>query len=317
MKNDDRVLLRSLARYGERHGLELEVFSLGWIATLSRGGRRQVVFGYDLGLNSSSVLKLCDDKAATAEVLARSGVAHVPHRLFVHPEIFPFVHVPGNWRGLLEAFEAFDRNVVVKDNNGTGGREVLLARDPATYERAVTKLFERARAVAVSPFMDLGREVRVMLLDGEPLLAYGKERPVVVGDGRASNRQLIERRIAEGELALSEDAWSAISCELGAVPAAGEVVAIQWRHNLGMGARARLYDLEGPEIAETIDLARRAQAAAGARFCSVDIAAAPDGERVMEINAGIMLENVVSWHPEGETLADRIYHAALDRIWQV
>ena len=51
------------------------------------------------------------------------------------------------------------------------------------------------------------------------------------------------------------------------------------------------------------------------RLCSVDIISSDHGAEVLEVNAGIMLEHVTGWHPQGEALADRIYHRALDEVF--
>ena len=244
MKNDDRVLLRSLERYAAARGLRLSVTSLGWIATLSSSAKRHHVFGYDLGLNSSSALRIANDKAATATLLQDAGLAAVPHRLFVHPELFPYVDVEGNWGDMLKAFHDFGEEVVVKDNEGTGGRHVYRATSLADLETAVTRTFEKCRALTLSPLRSITRETRVVMLDNIVFFAYAKERPWVKGDGRRTIRSLIDECVSAGTLAFTDDAWAALDCDLAHVPHSGEVVSLQWRHNLGMGATPELLDVE-------------------------------------------------------------------------
>jgi len=314
VRNDERVLLRVLTAYAEARGLELERGSLDWLFTLRASADQPPhhIFGYDVGLNSSTAFRLANDKAATAEALARADIPHVRHALFVHPDLFPYVSIDGNWLALAGLFESFGGDLVVKDNEGTGGKGVERARTRRELEAVVTRLFGRCRTIAVSPFLPITREVRFVVLDGEIQLIYGKDRPTVTGDGHRSVRALIEADIATRRLALTEEGWAGLDCGLTLVPALGEVVPLQWKHNLGMGAQPTVYAADDEGIAAAAQLAPRAMAALGARFGSVDIVQVAGEDLVLEVNAGVMLEHAVGWHPDGDALAHRIYGAALD-----
>ena len=154
-----------------------------------------------------------------------------------------------------------------------------------------------------------------MVLDGDVQLIYGKDRPTVTGDGVRSVRALIEAEVVAQRMTLTPEAWAALDCALGDVPKDGHVVPLQWKHNLGMGAKPRLYSCDDPSLSEAMTLAPAAMRALGARFGSVDIVQVDGQDLVLEVSAGVMLEHAVSWHPDGAALAARIYGAALDRVF--
>ena len=179
MKNTERVLVDCLKRYGERRGVSVEFFSHDWIAVLTLGELRHLVFGYDLGLNGAAAARIANDKAATFEVLRGAGLVGVEHRVFLHPRLLDFVDVDGNWTGLLAAFARFGGDAVLKDNEGTGGMEVFRVRTRTQLEQRALALFQIVRGAAIAPYLPIADETRFVMIDGECVLAYGKERAQV------------------------------------------------------------------------------------------------------------------------------------------
>jgi len=268
MKNTDRKLVDGLRRYAASRGISVEFLSHDWIAVLTRGRQRHLVFGYDLGLNGAAAAKIANDKGATYDVLRGAGLAAVEHRVFLHPRFLDFLPVDGNWPGLLAAFEAFGRDAVIKDNEGTGGMEVFRVRTGTELEQRAHQLMQIARGLALAPFLEIAAEQRFVMLENDCMLAYAKER------------------------------------------AAGE-----WRHNLGLGARASLLDATSMDVQPALALAQAAMAALTLRFASIDIVTVAGRPMVLEANAGVMLEAASRPDLGGPVLADRIYCRALDLVF--
>ena len=97
MLNSHRTFVDAVKKYCAAHGIAVESRSQGWLLILQRGPKRHFAFGYDLGLNSAVAHRIANDKAATAEVLEMTGVACVPHTLFLSPEMNEYVAQPGSW----------------------------------------------------------------------------------------------------------------------------------------------------------------------------------------------------------------------------
>ncbi len=310
MKNAERLILASVRRYAAARGLAVSTHGDGWIVELKLGARSHFVHGYDLGLNTASSQRIANDKAATFDVLDAAGLAAVPHRLFMHPRFLGFMSIEGNWQAMREALDDFGGDAVLKDNEGTGGMEIARVRSEAELELGVQSLFNTSRALALSPFLEIASETRFVLLDGICVLAYGKERASVIGDGHSTLLDLIAEAVSRG--ALPATGMDLAGLDLAAIPRPGVKVAVQWRHNLGQGAKAVVIDHQAPEMAASLSLARQAFDRLGLRFASVDIVEVDGRPLVLEANAGVMLEVMARSRANGDDLADAIYHRALE-----
>jgi len=303
MKNSERMLVASLKRYADRTGTELQLLSGDWIAALSRNGRRHLVMGYDLGLNGSAAARVANDKGASFDVLKSAGVAALEHRVFLHPRYLDFMPDDGNWPGLLRTFDEFGRDAVLKDNEGTGGMEVFRVRSLTELEQRAHQLFQISRSIALAPFVCIEDETRFVMFEETCVLAYAKQRPSVTGDGRRTLGELV----ASAAMPFDNPGRS-----LTSIPTAGETIPLQWRHNLGLGARAVTVDPASEANSTLLALARRAMDTLTLRFASIDVVRVGGQPMVLEANSGVMLE--VASHSDfgGAALADQIYHRALD-----
>ena len=126
MATSERIFVQAIRSYGARHGVDVDARADGWLIAMRRGDQRRFAFGYDIGLNSAIAHRLASDKSATSEVLSLAGVPCVPHHLFLNPRLGRKV-VGLTWReAMLELLDAHPQGVVVKPNEGTSGRAVLM-----------------------------------------------------------------------------------------------------------------------------------------------------------------------------------------------
>lgn len=315
--NVDRVLVRIVREICAVRGIALSAFSGDWVFCLQKQGRTAYIIGYDFGVNSATAMMICKDKAATSDLLALHSVPRVEHRIFHSPQLAGYVPLDGNWRPMLAYLDEHGGDIVCKPNEGTGGRAVFRVRTPFELESAVIKVLSKSRSLCLSPFEKISGEYRVAILDGRVHFAYLKVRPSLVGDGTRSVLQLLLERIGESTVS-SEDLadWQSITemdFDLTRVPEPGEIVPVNWRHNLGQGAVPQVIDESAPEYMEITSLAIQAAASLGVALASVDIVATQDGYKVLEMNSGIMMESLVRFLPDGEALAYRFYDAIIAR----
>lgn len=299
-----RFLIAALREIGAERGVGVETFSGDWLVRLSRGLEAHYVVGYHFPLNPSSSALVAGDKAAASEILEGRGVPCVRHDLFLRADVASPLAEGGTWGPMLETAAALGWDLVLKPNEGTGGDGIVRVRSPRELEVAAQRGFARYRSLALSPFLGLEAEVRVVVLDGAAVLTYEKVRPSVVGDG------------ARTAAALAVEAGLAPPAEGAAdVPPDGERRVLEWRHNLGHGARPVPVEDAAVRV-EAEALALRATAELGLRFASVDVVAvAGGGLRVMEVNAGVMMEAYARRAPGGAATARAIYAAAVDRMF--
>ena len=261
----------------EELGIEAESYSNDWGFRLQKDGKTRYLVGYHFPLNRSSAKELCQDKSLTFDALRSAGVPAVPH-----------MFIPSRAAGgdgdltklipILKLLIMKDGYVVVKDNYGTGGNRVFRFTDADAALAKIGELHEIMYGACISPWQEIREEYRVTMLEGEPQLVIRKER-------RSKER---------------ED---------------GTKEYLEWRHNLGLGAVAEI--VTDPEILERVEeIAVRAAEALDITFASVDIVETPEGLRVLEVNAGVMMEHFAGQNEETYGIAKSVYRKALIRSFE-
>jgi glutathione synthase/RimK-type ligase-like ATP-grasp enzyme len=314
MINSERIFVNAIRKYCASHDIDVDIKSQGWLIVMRRGDQRRFAFGYDLGLNSAVAHRIANDKAATADVLAISGIPCVPHALFLSPELYGYVKPSRAWQEMLGLLKANASGIVIKPNEGTGGDLVFRARSEPELERAVHRIFASEKSLAISPYLEIEEEVRVILIDDQAVVVYRKERPSIVGDGKRGFLELAVASIPASQLSvvlpvIVEDLDKAA---LDRVLPAGERRVLNWRHNLGAGARPVVLD-DGETRAACVRVARDAAKSIGVRFGSIDVVRVDRAWRVLEINSGVMMEALGESHPD---LVEAAYRIALEKLFQ-
>jgi glutathione synthase/RimK-type ligase-like ATP-grasp enzyme len=313
MQNSQRTFVNAVKKYCVKNGITVEVRSQGWLLILQRGQARRFALGYDLGLNSAVAHRIANDKAATAEVLEICGVPCVPHRLFLSPKLSEYVPPTGSWELMLSLLDASPEGIVVKPNEGTGGHSVFKVLSKDKLELAVSTIFSSNRSLSISPYLKIEDEVRVVLVDYVPVVVYGKNRPSVVGDGKHSLLELALATIPNERLSdiLPSVFQDLDQAALDAVLPVGERHALNWRHNLALGAEPALLD-QGDKREACVQIALMAAKSIEMRFGSIDVVLVDGSWRILEINSGVMMEALGKAHPH---LVYAAYAAALDKVF--
>jgi glutathione synthase/RimK-type ligase-like ATP-grasp enzyme len=314
MLNSQRIFVEALRRYCAERDIAIDVRSDGWLIVMQRGDVRRRTFGYDIGLNNAVAHRIANDKAATADILAMADVACVPHTLFLSPEMNPYVSQPGSWEAMLRLLAAHPGGIVVKPNEGTTGECVFMVSARPALELAVSRIFASHVSLAISPLLNIQDEVRVVVLDDDPLLVYGKNRPSIIGDGQHS---LLELALAATPVARRSTVLAGMMADLDKadldfVLPAGQRRVLNWRHNLDSGAQPVLLG-HGKIRDACAEIAIRAAKAVDIRFASIDVVHVDGAWQVLEINSGVMMEALGRLHPD---LVHAAYKSALDRLFE-
>lgn len=291
-----------------QRGITCEPMSYDWIIRLSRSGKTAVIMGYHFGLNPDVTDMICRDKAALSMQLGRAGVNNVPHTLFCRPINQAWSEEEGNWPRLMALLEK-DHALVCKSNTGTSGNLVFRVGSPFELEEATFRIFKSGSNMSVCPYLDIKHEYRAVVLDESVLLVYSKARDALVGDGVSSVRDLYLSHIS---LQASSGDALRFPDDADRIPSAGEVVLLDWKHNLGKGARAEPV-LDSATISQIEELALKAANAVEAKFVSVDIVDANGELQVLEINSGVMMAHLLEQNDDLSERAKEIYANAIEK----
>jgi glutathione synthase/RimK-type ligase-like ATP-grasp enzyme len=313
MLKSQRTFVEAIKRYCADHGIAVDVRSQGWLVIMQHGTRRHLAFGYDVGLNSAVAHRIANDKAATAEVLEFYGVPCIPHTLFSNPTLSEYVPQLRSWEAMLRLLKKNPKGLVVKPNEGTSGDSVFKVLDEPNLELAAHQIFSSNSSVAISPYVEIEDEVRVVLIDDVPAVVYSKARPFIVGDGKHS---LLELALAVTPV----DQRSAVlpglfddldKADLDAILPPGRRRVLNWRHNLDSGAQPVVL-AQGKIREACVPIAIEAAKAIGIRFGSIDVVQVNGRWQILEINSGVMMEALSELHPD---LVYATYSAALDKVF--
>lgn len=157
-----RLLPDFVRKAASNQGIDIVSYSDDWVHVLQHGGKTRYVNGYRFDLNASAAAQNANDKAAASSLLAAADIAAMPHTLLIDdPTDFP---------------------LVMKPLHGTGGRGISLIRTIDEYQEWKEKNEGAARWV-FSPLESIKREIRVIMLDERPLVAYEKMNPRQIPGG--------------------------------------------------------------------------------------------------------------------------------------
>jgi len=166
-----QTFVRLLNEACAAHNATLSWSSENWVAHIQKGNVTTIIYGYTFPLNNAAVAGVLRDKSATYQVLAAASVPAIPHFLLRLPAL----------RSVEGAAAAAQKlaplPLVVKPNMGeSGGFDVTHCQTTQELDAALRNLASRHQNLAVSPFVQIAREFRVVMLAGEPLLAFEKVR---------------------------------------------------------------------------------------------------------------------------------------------
>lgn len=164
----DRLLPEMVHQACQRQDIAFQSFSDDWVLRLQRADQARWVLGYKFDLNAAAASGVAQDKVAAYQVLADAGVPALKHLLVRSVASQPLpVHE------LRQAFGG--RPVVIKPLTGTGARGVQKCDNVAIALEQIAA--DPEPAWAVSPHVAVTAEYRLIVMDGQVLLAYEKTRP--------------------------------------------------------------------------------------------------------------------------------------------
>ncbi len=281
---------RSLVEEAAARGIPWERVGEGSLVQLGWGERLRWLQASTTHLTRSIPVDIAGDKELTKTLLRRANVP-VPRGAVVMTVV-----------DAVRAMRELGAPVVIKPLDGHQGQGVSLGlRCPDEVERAFTRAREFSPRVLVEEQVE-GRDYRALVVAGRLVAASERTPAHVVGDGRSSIAQLVERvnqdpRRARGHdgaltcLALDE-LTRAVLARSGltpeAVPADGQVVPLRDTANLSTGGTARdVTDLVHDDVRALCERAVRVVGldVAGVDLVLPDVARPPGRGKVIEVNA--------------------------------
>lgn len=173
---------RIIVDEARRRGIAVEVVDAahGYFR-LSHGGRSILCREALSELTSAVAVSICDDKAVTRSFVERAGI-RVPRQ------------VDADDAAAVAELLSCCQAVVVKPARGEQGRGISVGvRGAQALERAIEEARRHCPEVIVEEFVQ-GQDLRLVVIDYKVVAAATRLPPRVVGNGRHSVAELIERQ---------------------------------------------------------------------------------------------------------------------------
>lgn len=294
----------------KNNGIDYQLYD-NRCAMLSRNGHKQFVWSRRFPHNTASSSRIIDSKSVCALMLSSAGLPVVAHSKLYRSDTEGYITQRETNQKICEDILNTFGGVVIKPNDSYEGKDVYACFSAKEIEYALLKVFRKKEILAASPYIDSNNEYRVFYLQGECLMAYRKIRPYVVGDGSSSLQLLISRSNMQKEDIIK-------SIDFNYIPAMGEKVEIGWKFNLSCGSSLEM--LNDCKLKDTLfSLSQRAADVINAQFVTVDFLENRKTKElsILEINAGVAMDQFILKHPQGRTIAYSVYERAIRSLFQM
>lgn len=303
MSSERRQLVEIVKEICKENSIDFQSFSYDWILQLSANYRKMFIYGYRFPHNNASVEHICNDKSALSDILSAHNVPHIEHFYFMSPDNKQYTGANGDWEIISNLLIKYGK-IVCKSNTGSGGRNVFKVESQKDLEYSVHDIFSKTKSMCIAPYRTIKYEYRVILVNSDIGVIYEKRRPYVIGNGKDNIRRLIEQ-----DNTLNDVEIDAL-LDFNYIPSINEQIEISWKHNLGQGAKPVIVtDILLKE--KLTELALSCALSLDIEFASIDIVDDEKGLEILEINSGIMMENLAMSSLENYSIAKSIYEKAI------
>ena len=285
--------------------IKYNLISKDWIIALTKNNVTKCISGYRFPLNEHAIGSVIDDKFALYELCKLLNLPIINHKVLFNPNS----KLGSNTLELMNNyFEEYNKDVVIKPNNGSEGIGVFHIKDRKELIEKSNELFKSNFSISICPFYNIDSEYRIIVLDNEVKLIFEKIKPVVTGNGKSTLRELLnnlnpyyfQNKLTEKEydIILNKE----------------ETYEYDWRFNLSNGATAKMViDVDLKKLLS--DLALDIVKKINARFVSVDIIKSNNKLYLIEVNSGVCINKVCNFIDKDFKVTKEIYRSAINKMF--
>ena len=305
MKNLQRII----KQIALENDLSYEVLSCDLVIKLTKGNKIRYINGYKFGLNSHSLGLILDDKYATYELLNSLGISVCKHHILFRPTNHnSYAKNYNSFKYCYDLFLKYNKNVILKVNNGTCGDGVYHITTKKELKKVYNHLLKYNFSISLCPYYDIKNEYRVILLNNEIKIMYGKINPVVIGNGKDKLIDLLK------DFNINYFGYKANlkkNINYNKVLKKDEKFIYDFKYNLSKGSIIT-EDIDKETKSIISKMAKDVSKKINLGFGSIDIIKTNDDKYyVLEINSGVMIENYMKLTSDGFKKAKKVYEEAV------
>jgi len=315
---NDNLCQKIVFEICKEEGIEIIHTASKNLIKLVKNRAQKHLTGSVLEINSSLSEKIADAKSFTYELLCLSNIpaAEIVLVRFNSREDFDYDYNKEKWEKLIDFAKKHKFKVVCKPFFESSGYDVFFINDQWEFLAKTSFLIRKYKGLHICPYYKIKNEFRVIVLDHNPLLIYQKNRPVLIGDGKSTILELLDKKYKGSMLQnIKKDFMENMTYSLKKVLEKDKKICVNLKHNLSRGATPKIVtkDLLKRKLAE---LAIQATKAINITFASVDIIEVNNLLLVLEINSMVRMENFAQHIENGYEIAKDIYRKAILHIFR-
>lgn len=305
MKNLQRII----KQIALENDLSYEVLSCDLVIKLTKDNKIRYINGYKFGLNSHSLGLILDDKYATYELLNSLGISVCKHHILFRPNNHnSYAKNYNSFKYCYDLFLKYNKNVILKVNNGTCGDGVYHITTKKELKKIYNHLLKYNFSISLCPYYDIKNEYRVILLNNEIKIMYGKINPVVIGNGKDKLIDLLK------DFNINYFGYKTNlkkNINYNKVLKKDEKFIYDFKYNLSKGSIIT-EDIDKETKSIISKMAKDVSKKINLGFGSIDIIKTNDDKYyVLEINSGVMIENYIKLTSDGFKKAKKVYEEAI------
>ena len=278
--------------------IKLTSISKNWIKVLERDNQIHYMISHKFDLNNNSITKILDDKYAFFELMELKKNPIIKHHI---------IFKNYSKEDIKKLYELYNHNLVIKANLGTCGKEVFHENNLEKIYDLLDNLLIKNYSLSICLYINIINEYRVIILDSQILLMYGKIKPVVIGDGKKTLSELL--------IDFNPYYFKNKKDIPNIVLKSGEKYVYNWQFNLSRGANIFM-DIPTYLEEKIFKLALKVVKDINVRFCSIDIILDNKNNLyLLEANSGVMLDNFMNIHPNGINITKYVYGSAINKMF--
>jgi D-alanine-D-alanine ligase-like ATP-grasp enzyme len=186
-----KILSKIAPKIGARVFIEPEWHMAGQI--VYKSGKKRYFRYSSLDLNTLGASEISKDKDYANFFMKRMGYPTIPGKTFFSADWSKAIDSP---RGIDAAYRYAQKiglPVIVKPNSGSQGKGVALVHSRREFYAAMHRIFKLDRIALVQTPV-AGRDYRIVVLDDKIISAYERIPLSIVGNGRSTIGQLLEKK---------------------------------------------------------------------------------------------------------------------------
>lgn len=277
-------------------GYEITFISDGWLKVLKKDNKIRYISGYRFDNNSYALGEVMNDKGMFHDALSFMNIPIVEQEIIFHDY---------DKKAIIDYFNNHNKKIIIKGNTGNAGKEVFKVEKEDEIFPIIDKLFLKEYSISLSPYYIIENEYRVIVLNNEVKLLFGKVKPIIVGDGFKTVLELAKEYnnyYLDNEQAIDNPNY---------VPKKDEKVELSFKFNLSSGGKTILdipYDIKDKLISLALLVSKKLNIS----FASIDIIVTESKEiLVLEANTGVTLNTFLKLNPSYYNVVYNIYKDAI------